>query len=268
MKQQMCARCGERPAVIYIQKMEGDEVKPEGLCIQCARELNIGSINQMIDKLGISDEELEQASEQMSQFMENMGDFNFGDMSGMFNSENMDGAQTMPFANLFGDAGELAVDENESGQKQGKKRGKKGNKRQKDDGKKYLNTYCTNLTGKARDGKLDAIIGREQEISRTVQILCRRTKNNPCLIGEPGVGKTAIAEGLAIRIAKGQVPARLADKEIYLLDLTALVAGTQFRGQFEGRIKGLVDEVKAQGNIILFIDEVHNLVGTGDSEVL
>ena len=172
----------------------------------------------------------------------------------------------MPFANLFGDAGELAVDENESGQKQGKKRGKKGNKRQKDDGKKYLNTYCTNLTGKARDGKLDAIIGREQEISRTVQILCRRTKNNPCLIGEPGVGKTAIAEGLAIRIAKGQVPARLADKEIYLLDLTALVAGTQFRGQFEGRIKGLVDEVKAQGNIILFIDEVHNLVGTGDSE--
>ena len=238
----------------------------EGLCIQCARELNIGSINQMIDKLGISDEELEQASEQMSQFMENMGDFNFGDMSGMFNAENMDGAQTMPFANLFGDAGELAVDENESGQKQGKKRGKKGNKRQKDDGKKYLNTYCTNLTGKARDGKLDAIIGREQEISRTVQILCRRTKNNPCLIGEPGVGKTAIAEGLAIRIAKGQVPARLADKEIYLLDLTALVAGTQFRGQFEGRIKGLVDEVKAQGNIILFIDEVHNLVGTGDSE--
>ena len=194
MKQQMCARCGERPAVIYIQKMEGDEVKPEGLCIQCARELNIGSINQMIDKLGISDEELEQASEQMSQFMENMGDFNFGDMSGMFNAENMDGAQTMPFANLFGDAGELAVDENESGQKQGKKRGKKGNKRQKDDGKKYLNTYCTNLTGKARDGKLDAIIGREQEISRTVQILCRRT------------------------------------------------------------------------NIILFIDEVHNLVGTGDSE--
>ncbi len=266
MKQQMCARCGERPAVIYIQKMVGDEVKPEGLCIKCARELNIGSINQMIDRLGISDEELEQASEQMSQFMENMGDFNFGDMSEMFNSENMDGAQTMPFANLFGGSGELAVDEDDNGKKQSKKRGKKGNKRQKDDGKKYLNTYCTNLTGKARDGKLDAIIGREQEISRTVQILCRRTKNNPCLIGEPGVGKTAIAEGLAIRIAKGQVPARLADKEIYLLDLTALVAGTQFRGQFEGRIKGLVDEVKAQGNIILFIDEVHNLVGTGDSE--
>ena len=266
MKQQMCARCGERPAVIYIQKMEGDEVKPEGLCIQCARELNIGSINQMIDKLGISDEELEQASEQMSQFMENMGDFNFGDMSGMFNSENMDGAQTMPFANLFGDAGELAVDENESGQKQGKKRGKKGNKRQKDDGKKYLNTYCTNLTGKARDGKLDAIIGREQEISRTVQILCRRTKNNPCLIGEPGVGKTAIAEGLAQRIVKGEVPFKLRQKEVYLLDLTALVAGTQFRGQFESRMKGLIEEIRKAGNVILVIDEVHNIVGAGDAE--
>lgn len=266
MKHEMCARCGERPAVIYIQKMEGDEVKPEGLCIQCARELNIGSINQMIDKLGISDEELEMASEQMSQFMDNMGDFNFGDMSEMFNSENMDGAQTMPFANLFGGSGELAKSEDGNNAKDKKKHGKRPKKNSSDDSRKYLNTYCNNLTARARDGKLDNIIGRENEISRTVQILCRRTKNNPCLIGEPGVGKTAIAEGLAIRIAKGEVPARLADKEIYLLDLTALVAGTQFRGQFEGRIKGLVDEVKHEGNIILFIDEVHNLVGTGDSE--
>lgn len=266
MKHEMCSRCGERPAVIYIQKMEGDEVKPEGLCIKCARELNIGSINQMIDKLGISDEELEMASEQMAQFMDNMGDFNFGDMSEMFNQENMDGAQTMPFANLFGGNGELAPTDGDAKDKKSKKKGKRSNKKGKDDGLKYLNTYCNNLTARARDGKLDNIIGREQEISRTVQILCRRTKNNPCLIGEPGVGKTAIAEGLAIRIAKGEVPARLADKEIYLLDLTALVAGTQFRGQFEGRIKGLVDEVKEQGNIILFIDEVHNLVGTGDSE--
>src|SRR5699024_6418096 len=135
-----------------------------------------------------------------------------------------------------------------------------------EDGRKFLGNYCTNLTAKAKKGEIDAIIGREKEISRAIQILCRRTKNNPCLIGEPGVGKTAIAEGLAIKIAKGEVPARLADKEIYLLDLTALVAGTQFRGQFEGRIKGLVDEVKSEGNIILFIDEVHNLVGTGDSE--
>lgn len=266
MKHEMCSRCGERPAVIYIQKMEGDEVKPEGLCIKCARELNIGSINQMIDKLGISDEELEMASEQMAQFMDNMGDFNFGDMSEMFNQENMDGAQTMPFANLFGGSGELAPTDGDSKDTKSKKKGKRSSKKGKDDGLKYLNTYCNNLTARARDGKLDNIIGREQEISRTVQILCRRTKNNPCLIGEPGVGKTAIAEGLAIRIAKGEVPARLADKEIYLLDLTALVAGTQFRGQFEGRIKGLVDEVKEQGNIILFIDEVHNLVGTGDSE--
>lgn len=266
MKHEMCSRCGERPAVIYIQKMEGDEVKPEGLCIKCARELNIGSINQMIDKLGISDEELEMASEQMAQFMDNMGDFNFGDMSEMFNQENMDGAQTMPFANLFGGNGELATTEGDAKDTKSKKKGKRSNRKGKDDGLKYLNNYCNNLTARARDGKLDKIIGRDQEISRTIQILCRRTKNNPCLIGEPGVGKTAIAEGLAIRIAKGEVPARLADKEIYLLDLTALVAGTQFRGQFEGRIKGLIDEVKEQGNIILFIDEVHNLVGTGDSE--
>lgn len=266
MKKQMCSRCGERPAVVFIQKMEGDNVVPEGLCIKCARELNIGSINQMIDKMGISDEELEMASEQMSNFMENMGDFDFGSLGEMFNPDNMDGAQTMPFADLFG--GALAPQENdestgtETGKKGKSKRGKKG----KDDARKFLNTYCNNLTDRAKKGEIDNIIGRENEISRAIQILCRRTKNNPCLIGEPGVGKTAIAEGLAIRIAKGQVPARLADKEIYLLDLTALVAGTQFRGQFEGRIKGLVDEVKHEGNIILFIDEVHNLVGTGDSE--
>lgn len=269
MKQQICSRCGERPAVVFIQKMEGDQAVPEGLCIKCARELNIGSINQMIDKMGISDEELEMASEQMASFMENMADFDFGSLGEMFNADNMDGAQTMPFSNLFG--GSLAPQENsdDSDSKNGntgKKRSKRGKKNSQDDSRKFLNTYCTDLTNRAKQGKIDNIIGRESEISRAIQILCRRTKNNPCLIGEPGVGKTAIAEGLAIRIAKGQVPARLADKEIYLLDLTALVAGTQFRGQFEGRIKGLVDEVKHEGNIILFIDEVHNLVGTGDSE--
>lgn len=268
MKQQMCSRCGERPAVVFIQKMEGDKVTPEGLCIKCARELNIGSINQMIDKMGISDEELEMASEQMASFMENMGDFNFDSLGEMFNPDNMDGAQTLPFTELFGgaasdDNNELAETDNKKGSKRRQKRAKKNSQ---DDTRKFLNTYCNNLTRKAKDGKIDNIIGRESEIQRAIQILCRRTKNNPCLIGEPGVGKTAIAEGLAIRIAKGQVPARLADKEIYLLDLTALVAGTQFRGQFEGRIKGLVDEVKHEGNIILFIDEVHNLVGTGDSE--
>ena len=267
MKQQMCSRCGERPAVVFIQKMEGDNVTPEGLCIKCARELNIGSINQMIDKMGISDEELEMASQQMADFMENMGDFNFESLGEMFNPDNMDGAQTMPFSELFG-GGALAPQENtdNDGNPGTKKRSKRPKKNSQDESRKFLNTYCNNLTQRAKDGKLDSIIGRESEIQRTIQILCRRTKNNPCLIGEPGVGKTAVAEGLAIRIAKGQVPARLADKEIYLLDLTALVAGTQFRGQFEGRIKGLVDEVKHEGNIILFIDEVHNLVGTGDSE--
>lgn len=267
MKQQLCSRCGERPAVVFIQKMEGDQAVPEGLCIKCARELNIGSINQMIDKMGISDEELEMASEQMASFMENMADFDFGSLGEMFNPDNMDGAQTMPFGEMFSGALANQDDDTSDGDKKNnKKRSRRGKKNSQDEARKYLNTYCNNLTDRAKKGKIDNIIGRESEISRAIQILCRRTKNNPCLIGEPGVGKTAIAEGLAIRIAKGQVPARLADKEIYLLDLTALVAGTQFRGQFEGRIKGLVDEVKHEGNIILFIDEVHNLVGTGDSE--
>ena len=263
MKQQLCVRCKKRPAVVFIQKMENGEVTPEGYCINCAKELNIGPVRQMIDKLGISDEELELASEQMSQFMENMEDFDFGDLGEMFNAENADGAQTMPFANLFSGVGETSE---KTGESKGNKKNKRRPKNSQDESRKFLNTYCNNLTERAKKGKIDNIIGREQEITRAIQILCRRTKNNPCLIGEPGVGKTAIAEGLAIRIARGEVPARLADKEIYLLDLTALVAGTQFRGQFEGRIKGLVDEVKHEGNIILFIDEVHNLVGTGDSE--
>lgn len=262
MKQQMCSKCGVRPAVLFIQKMEDGKVVPEGLCIKCAREMNVGSINQMIDQLGISDEELEQASEQMSQFMENMQDFDFGSVGDMLDPDNAEGAQTLPFASLFGNNAEENGD-TKTGKGSNKKKGKKG---RKDDPRKFLNNYCNNLTAKAKRGEIDAIIGREKEISRAIQILCRRTKNNPCLIGEPGVGKTAVAEGLAIKIAKGEVPANLADKEIYLLDLTALVAGTQFRGQFEGRIKGLVDEVKSEGNIILFIDEVHNLVGTGDSE--
>lgn len=267
MKQQLCSRCGKRPAIIFVQKMENDQVTPEGLCVQCAKELNIGPVRQMIDQLGLSDEDLEAASEQMTQFMENMDDFDFGDLGEMFNSENADGAQTMPFANLFngiGNADDSQTDSKEP--KGGKGKNKRRPKRSQDESRKFLNNYCNNLTAKAKKGEIDNIIGRDTEIARAIQILCRRTKNNPCLIGEPGVGKTAIAEGLAIKIAKGDVPARLADKEIYLLDLTALVAGTQFRGQFEGRIKGLVDEVKNEGNIILFIDEVHNLVGTGDSE--
>lgn len=264
MKQPMCTRCGERPAIVFIQKMENGVMKPEGLCYKCAKELNVdmGPIQGLMEKMGISEDELEQASEQMGMFMENMDDFDFGDIGAMFNSENADGAQTMPFSEMMNNI----MGGSESSTEEPKKKGKKNHKRSQDESRKFLNSYCNNLTEKAKKGGIDNIIGRESEIERAVQILCRRTKNNPCLIGEPGVGKTAIAEGLAIKIAKGEVPARLMDKEIYLLDLTALVAGTQFRGQFEGRIKGLVDEVKHEGNIILFIDEVHNLVGTGDSE--
>ena len=239
-------------------------MKPEGLCYKCAKELNVdmGPIQGLREKMGISEDELEQASEQMGMFMENMDDFDFGDIGAMFNSENADGAQTMPFSEMMNNI----MGGSESSTEEPKKKGKRNHKRSHDESRKFLNNYCNNLTEKAKKGGIDNIIGRESEIERAVQILCRRTKNNPCLIGEPGVGKTAIAEGLAIKIAKGEVPARLMDKEIYLLDLTALVAGTQFRGQFEGRLKGLVDEVKHEGNIILFIDEVHNLVGTGDSE--
>lgn len=264
MKQPMCTRCGERPAIVFIQKMEDGVMKPEGLCYKCAKELNVdmGPIQGLMEKMGISEDELEQASEQMGMFMENMDDFDFGDIGAMFNSENADGAQTMPFSEMMNNI----MDGSESSTEEPKKKGKRNHKRSQDELRKFLNNYCNNLTEKAKKGGIDNIIGRESEIERAIQILCRRTKNNPCLIGEPGVGKTAIAEGLAIKIAKGEVPARLMDKEIYLLDLTALVAGTQFRGQFEGRIKGLVDEVKHEGNIILFIDEVHNLVGTGDSE--
>ena len=264
MKQPMCTRCGERPAIVFIQKMEDGVMKPEGLCYKCAKELNVdmGPIQGLMEKMGISEDELEQASEQMGMFMENMDDFDFGDIGAMFNSENADGAQTMPFSEMMNNI----MGGSESSTEEPKKKGKRNHKRSQDESRKFLNSYCNNLTEKAKKGGIDNIIGRESEIERAVQILCRRTKNNPCLIGEPGVGKTAIAEGLAIKIAKGEVPARLMDKEIYLLDLTALVAGTQFRGQFEGRIKGLVDEVKQEGNIILFIDEVHNLVGTGDSE--
>ncbi|SJZ66760.1 ATP-dependent Clp protease ATP-binding subunit [Eubacterium coprostanoligenes] len=264
MKQPMCTRCGERPAIVFIQKMEDGVMKPEGLCYKCAKELNVdmGPIQGLMEKMGISEDELEQASEQMGMFMENMDDFDFGDIGAMFNSENADGAQTMPFSEMMNNI----MGGSESSTEEPMKKGKRNHKRSQDESRKFLNSYCNNLTEKAKKGGIDNIIGRESEIERAVQILCRRTKNNPCLIGEPGVGKTAIAEGLAIKIAKGEVPARLMDKEIYLLDLTALVAGTQFRGQFEGRIKGLVDEVKHEGNIILFIDEVHNLVGTGDSE--
>ena len=270
MKQIMCTRCKKNPAVVFVSKIDGIDSKeePVGYCIKCAMELNIGPVKQMMENMGISPDDVDVVSEQ------------FNSLMGMGEDEDFEGggAQEMPsLANLFGGLGGLQKKDSDSetveteekdtkdekgGKHKRRRRGEKPDKKKR----KYLSTYCTDLTEKARDGKLDRIIGRDQEISRAIQILCRRSKNNPCLIGEPGVGKTAIAEGLALRIAAGDVPAKLKDKEIHLLDLTALVAGTQFRGQFESRIKGLVEEVKHEGNIILFIDEVHNLVGTGDAE--
>ncbi len=258
----ICSKCKKRPAVIFVSRVDGDKTTQEGFCIKCATELNIGPIKQMMQNMGITEDDIDAVSEQFGDMMENLEDFQLG------------GAGTMPFMQNFFNGGaqednsmlsdeqtDSETAEEENADKKGKK--KKSKHRTK---RKFLNSYCTDLTARARDGKIDRIIGRETEIYRITQILCRRTKNNPCLIGEPGVGKTAIAEGLALKIASGDVPARIADKEIHLLDLTALVAGTQFRGQFESRIKGLVDEVKEEGNIILFIDEVHNLVGTGDAE--
>ncbi len=252
-KGMLCSRCHKNPAVFFISKVEGENTTNEGLCIKCAMELNIGPVKQIMENMGITEEDMDDVSAQMEMMMENMGEDGF----------ELGGAGTFPF--MQGMFGEKPSDDTVNGKADDKKNKKKkqGTKNEK---RKFLNLYCTDLIARARDGKLDRIIGRETEIARTVQILCRRTKNNPCLIGEPGVGKTAIAEGLAQRIAEGLVPAKLANKEIHLLDLTALVAGTQFRGQFESRIKGLVEEVKSEGNIILFIDEVHNLIGTGDAE--
>lgn len=258
MKQIMCSKCGIRPAVIFMTRMDGDKSShQEGLCLKCAME-STGPIKQMMENMGITEDDYEAMSEQFGAMM-GMGDEGEGFEPG--------GTPTFPFMqgfmnkdeqDDFTDVPDTEVKEKSNGRNKGEKKSKK---------RKYLPLYCTNLTRKAKEGKIDRIIGRDNEIYRTIQILCRRSKNNPCLIGEPGVGKTAIAEGLALRIANGEVPAKLANKEIQLLDLTSLVAGTQFRGQFEGRVKGLVEEVKAEGNIILFIDEVHNLVGTGgDSE--
>ena len=257
MKQVLCARGKKRPAMFFVTKVEGDKTTQEGLCIKCALEMNIGPVKQIMQSMGISEDELDDVSEQFEAMFGEDGGFEPG------------GAGTMPFLQNFaamnGDNSAPQTSEEEAAPEKKKRWGKK-NKDKGERKRKFLDQYCTDLTAKARAGRIDRIIGRDNEIYRAIQILCRRTKNNPCLIGEPGVGKTAIAEGLALRIAAGDVPAKLKDKEIHLLDLTALVAGTQFRGQFESRIKGLIDEVKSEGNIILFIDEVHSLVGTGDAE--
>ena len=256
----LCSRCHKRVAVVFITAMQGEEKKNEGLCMVCAKELKIPQISEYMEQLGISDEDIEQLSDQMTDIVD--GDaFQAG------------GSGTLPpfIQSMMDNNPFSAKPKNNAGSDDFARKKSQGEKtdrtaRKKENKLKFLENYCTNLSQRAKDGKLDRIIGRDKEISRVVQILSRRTKNNPCLIGEPGVGKTAVAEGIAQRIEAGEVPFNLSGKKIYLLDLTALVAGTQFRGQFESRIKGLVDEVKAEGNIILFIDEVHNLVGTGDSE--
>lgn len=240
-------------AVVFMSRMEGNETVNEGLCLKCAKELGIPQVSSMMDSMGITDDDIEEMSNQL---MELGGD-----------DFEMGGADTMPpfLQNIFGGMGDLSK-KSESPDKDSNTKDKKREKSKEQKKNKFLDSYCINLTEKARSGNLDRIIGRDTEIARAVQILNRRVKNNPCLIGEPGVGKTAIVEGIALKIAAGQVPFRLQDKEIYLLDMTSLVSGTQFRGQFESRIKGLIDDIKNAKNVILFIDEVHTLVGAGSAE--
>ena len=266
MQPTMCSRCHKHVAVVFITKLEGGQSKNEGLCLKCAKELGIKPIDDMIQKMGITDEDLENlTSEMMSAFGGAEG------MEGLMPQDREDGDEddgrtaTFPFLNqLFGAAaGGDAEPKKDAAPRPDKNCGKGLERHVK---RKFLENYCISLTQRAQEGKLDRLIGRERELERVIQILNRRQKNNPCLIGEPGVGKTAIAEGLAMKIAKGDVPYKLLDKEVYLLDLTALVAGTQFRGQFESRMKGLIEEIKKLGNIILVIDEVHNIVGAGDAE--
>ena len=264
MQPTLCSRCKKNVAVVYISRMENGQTVNEGLCLKCARDLGLPQVEDMMKRMGISDEELDTLNSEMLQALngvENIEDLPAGEDPG---EEDEGKTATFPFLNrLFGNAapGGSAPEAGEPPHTEREKDPRKGDKK-----RKFLEGYCQDLTGKARQGKLDPVIGRAEEIERVVQILNRRQKNNPCLIGEPGVGKTAIAEGLAQRIVKGDVPYKLRDKEVYLLDLTALVAGTQFRGQFEQRMKGLIDEVKRLGNIILMIDEIHNIAGAGDAE--
>ena len=272
MKPTLCSRCKKNLAVVFITKIDGGKTVNEGLCLKCAKEMGIKPVDDMIERMGLSEDDLENLNGEMTEAMnglESLLSQGHDAEAGSEDDEADSQTATFPFLNkLFGAAGQgqdntPAVPEpekTESRQRSGDKPNPKNKKH------KFLDTYCQNLTQKARDGRLDRIIGREEETERVIQILNRRQKNNPCLIGEPGVGKTAIAEGLAQKIADKDVPYKLQNKEVYLMDLTALVAGTQFRGQFESRMKGLIEEVKKLGNIILVIDEVHNLVGAGDAE--
>ena len=269
MQTTMCSRCGKNVAVVFITRIDGNQTKNEGLCLKCAWELHIKPVEDLINRMNLSDEDLEGMSGDMMNALNGVEELLNMDESD--SSVDDDGkTATFPFLNrLFGgpngqnasQSSEETGGDNRPRQEQpGPSQGKTGGKR------KFLDNYCIDLTARAREGKLDAMVGREEELERVIQILNRRQKNNPCLIGEPGVGKTAIAEGLAQRIAMGNVPYKLQDKQVFLLDLTALVAGTQFRGQFESRMKGLIEEIRKQGNIILVIDEVHNIVGAGDAE--
>ena len=261
----VCIRCQKRPAIIFVQRMENGQMKNEGYCLHCAREMHIKPVDDLMKQFGMSDEDMDAMEDRMENMMQEMGDMSsmnpFSMMMGMGQpDQSEEDGDLVP-----GSSATFPLGVN-GGAQNGKNEKKAGKNEKKPPRRKFLDTYCENLTRKAREGKLDDIIGRDREIYRTIQILSRRQKNNPCLIGEAGVGKTAIAEGIAERIAKGQVPAGLQDKEIFLLDLTSLVAGTQFRGQFEHRVKGLLSEVKAAGNVILFIDEIHTITSAGESE--
>ena len=265
MQPTMCSRCGKNVAVIFITRIEAGQTKNEGLCLKCARELHIKPVDDVINKMGISDEDLDSLSGDMMNALSGVEDIMPTDED---ESEDDDGkTATFPFLNrLFGGPAAAGGTQNENQERPKNDAPGAAPAAPKTPKRKYLDNYCIDLTARAKAGKLDSMIGREEELERVIQILNRRQKNNPCLIGEPGVGKTAIAEGLAQRIAMGNVPYKLQDKQVFLLDLTALVAGTQFRGQFESRMKGLIEEIRKQGNVILVIDEVHNIVGAGDAE--
>ena len=269
MQPQLCSRCKKNIAVVFITRQENGQNVNEGLCLKCAKNLGLPQVDEMMRRMGITDEDLDNISnEMMGAFggAENLEGLTDADDPDADNEDEDGKTATFPFLSRFFGGNPAANDAqngNEAEQTQSPRSSKKVEKGSKH---KFLDSYCINLSQRARDGKLDAVVGREEEIERVIQILNRRQKNNPCLIGEPGVGKTAIAEGLAQRIVAGEVPFKLRSKEVYLLDLTALVAGTQFRGQFESRMKGLIEEIRKMGNVILVIDEVHNIVGAGDAE--
>ncbi|MCF0123348.1 MAG: ATP-dependent Clp protease ATP-binding subunit, partial [Ruminiclostridium sp.] len=291
MNPTLCNRCKKNMAVVFITRLDNNGENPhnEGLCLKCARELKIRPVTDMIEKMGLSEEDLDgltkdmmsafEGAENFENLMSGLADAMGGSSDSDEDEDEEDGrTATFPFLNKLMGGLEIPDQTKEEDDKPDQHsqpddngRGSRGEKGEKGDRKgrskrKFLESHCISLTRKAAEGKLDRMIGRDQELERVIQILNRRQKNNPCLIGEPGVGKTAIAEGLAMKIFSGDVPYKLKDKEVYLLDLTSLVAGTQFRGQFESRMKGLIEEIKKLGNIILVIDEVHNLVGAGDAE--